>query len=138
MNDEPTYKKEAIALFPIFGTVLAITFDVGYFIKLDFNLFNVFSVSDHVSFAMQLIPFIAVASLVVVVNSFVEGYLKRGELLGRTPMFWIFFAILLFSTLAAFTTYWFSKNYVLLFAIIIGAMAVLAFFLLGFVPRFFM
>ena len=121
MIKDRAYGKEALAFFPLFGTVLAVTFDVGYFIKLDFNLFNVFSVSDHVSFAIQLIPFIAVASLVVVINSFLEGYVKRGELIARARTFWILVGILAFSTLAALLTYWFSKSYVLIFAAIVGA-----------------
>jgi hypothetical protein len=137
MNDERMYKKEALALFPIFGTILAITFDVGYFIKLDFNLFSVFSVSDHVSFALQLVPFISVASLVVILNSFLEGYLKRGELIERARTFWMLFGLLVFSILAALLTYWFSKNYVLIFAAIVGVLALVTVLLLWFAPGYF-
>jgi hypothetical protein len=47
-----------VFVLPIFGTVLAISFDVGYFSGLDINYFTMFTLAEHVVFALEIVPFI--------------------------------------------------------------------------------
>jgi hypothetical protein len=48
--------REFLIALPVLGSALAITFDVGYFSALDINYFNVFTISEHVTFALEALP----------------------------------------------------------------------------------
>jgi hypothetical protein len=48
--------KEAIVVIPLIGTAIAISYDVGYFYGIDINFFTLFSVAEHVVFALQAAP----------------------------------------------------------------------------------
>jgi len=54
---EPWQVKEAIVVVPLLASALAITYDVGYFYGLDIKLFSLFSLSEHVVFALEALPF---------------------------------------------------------------------------------
>lgn len=45
----------AVAL-PLFGAVLAITYDVGFFYGIGISYFTSFSLAEHILFAFQMIP----------------------------------------------------------------------------------
>jgi hypothetical protein len=49
--------KELIVLIPIFGTAIAISYDVGYFYGIDIRLFTLFSIAEHMVFALEAAPF---------------------------------------------------------------------------------
>jgi hypothetical protein len=51
-----TGPKELLVLLPLLGSLLALTFDVGYFWGTDINFFSVFSISEHITFAVQVLP----------------------------------------------------------------------------------
>jgi hypothetical protein len=69
---EPEAAKEAqppskeLAIFiPLIGTVIAISYDVGYFYGIDIKFFTLFSVTEHIVFALEAAPIaLAVAILV--------------------------------------------------------------------------
>jgi hypothetical protein len=48
--------KEFAWLIPIFGTAIAVAYDVGFFWGLDINYFTLFSVSEHIVFALEAMP----------------------------------------------------------------------------------
>ena len=50
--------KDILAVAPALATAIAISFDVGYFTGIDINYFNMFSLSEHLIFALQPAPFI--------------------------------------------------------------------------------
>jgi hypothetical protein len=45
-----------LTLVPVLAVALAITFDAGYFWGIDINFFTLFSLSEHLVFAIQAIP----------------------------------------------------------------------------------
>ena len=49
--------KTAAVIVPIIGSLLAICYDVGYFSGIDIHYFTVFALSEHVLFAIQVLPF---------------------------------------------------------------------------------
>lgn len=59
-----------IAYIPLLGGAVALTFDVGYFYAIDINFFTVFSLSEHLVFAIQAFPialvFLITSSVIVV------------------------------------------------------------------------
>lgn len=52
------------AVIPLMTLGLAITFDTGYFWGLDINFFTLFSLSEHLVFAMQAVPFVLAIILI--------------------------------------------------------------------------
>src|SRR5262245_11662859 len=56
--------KTVVLLLPLVGTLLAITFDVGYFTGIDIKYFSVFSLAEHIGFALQVAPLALIAALV--------------------------------------------------------------------------
>ncbi|AWO94305.2 MULTISPECIES: hypothetical protein [Bradyrhizobium] len=48
--------KEVAVLIPLIGTAIAISYDVGYFYGLDIKLFTLFSITEHVVFALEATP----------------------------------------------------------------------------------
>ena len=57
--------KEYIVAIPLVGTAIAISYDVGYFYGIDINLFTLFSVTEHVLFALQAAPFAIAAAILL-------------------------------------------------------------------------
>lgn len=57
VKETELFPKELILAIPLIGTALAISFDVGYFFGLDINLFTLFSISEHIVFALEASPF---------------------------------------------------------------------------------
>jgi hypothetical protein len=47
-----------LALVPILAVALAVTFDAGYFWGVDINFFTLFSLSEHLVFAIEAIPYV--------------------------------------------------------------------------------
>lgn len=71
-NVEPEAAKEAqppskeLAIFiPLIGTVIAISYDVGYFYGIDIKFFTLFSVTEHIAFALEATPIALAVALSV-------------------------------------------------------------------------
>jgi hypothetical protein len=54
-NDQLSVKEWAVAL-PLIGAALAVTYDVGFFYGIGLYYFTLFSLSEHILFALQVIP----------------------------------------------------------------------------------
>ena len=50
------WKDSYLAYIPLLGAALALTFDVGYFFALNLSFFTLFSLSEHILFAIQAFP----------------------------------------------------------------------------------
>jgi hypothetical protein len=50
------FTKEYFVAAPLLGSALAVTFDVGYFSGIDINLFSIFTISEHLVFALEALP----------------------------------------------------------------------------------
>lgn len=71
--------KDLWVVAPIIGSAIAITYDVGYFTALDINFFTVFSISEHISFALEVLPLAILASIVLIIGPIAwEGGRKSG------------------------------------------------------------
>jgi hypothetical protein len=73
------YYEKNIALIPILIVALATTFDAGYFWGIDINFFTLFSLSEHLVFAAEAIPFaiitLIMSGIVIAVSSW--SYCRR-------------------------------------------------------------
>jgi len=54
--------KDWFLVVPVLGSMLAVTFDVGYFWGTDLNYFTLFSLAEHVLFSFQALPVALMAS----------------------------------------------------------------------------
>jgi hypothetical protein len=84
--------REVLVFIPLLGSALALSYDVGYFTGLDIHLFTLFSVSEHITFALQALPLaIACAAGAVCGASIVHELLPDdGETDKRRPR-WLTF-----------------------------------------------
>ncbi len=48
--------KDYLVAVPLLASALAMMFDVGYFNGIDINLFSIFTVSEHLVFALEALP----------------------------------------------------------------------------------
>lgn len=64
--DEKLGLKEMLLVAPAVGTVLAFTFEVGNFVGIDRTWFSVFSLSEHISFALDALPVALTVGVAVV------------------------------------------------------------------------
>jgi hypothetical protein len=77
MTEQSSYER-FIPTLPLLGAVIAVTFDVGYFWGVDINYFNFFSLSEHLIFAVQALPFAMIlALLILLMDSVSEWQLNR-------------------------------------------------------------
>ena len=58
------YKEYAIFV-PALGTTIAVTYDVGYFWGLDIKFFTLFSLTEHIVFALEALPIALAAAFVL-------------------------------------------------------------------------
>lgn len=49
--------KELLILVPVLGSALAAIFDVGYFTAINISVFTLFSLNEHIVFALQNLPY---------------------------------------------------------------------------------
>lgn len=57
--------RELLVALPLVGTTLAITYDVGFFYGLDIEYFTLFSLAEHIMFALQALPLAFIAALII-------------------------------------------------------------------------
>jgi hypothetical protein len=68
MSDNVGSRKELFVLLPVVGSAIAITYDVGYFYALDINFFTVFTISEHIAFALEILPVAILATIILIVT----------------------------------------------------------------------
>jgi hypothetical protein len=64
------FLKTSTVLGPLFVSSLAVCYDVGFFYGLDPRFFTFFSLSEHLVFALQAIPFALIPALAVLIYVF--------------------------------------------------------------------
>src|SRR4051794_5219160 len=67
-NRASFFNKEMFVVLPIIGSTIAITYDVGYFFALDINFFTVFTISEHITFALEVLPLAILASIILIAS----------------------------------------------------------------------
>ena len=68
--------KDWIVMLPLAGSILALTYDVGFFYGIGLPYFTLFSLSEHILFALQVLPQAITAFLIVPIGvmSYRLGY----------------------------------------------------------------
>jgi len=61
--------RELLVFVPLLGSALAVAFDVGYSTGLDLRFFTFFSLTEHITFALEALPFAFLWAAVLVVLS---------------------------------------------------------------------
>jgi hypothetical protein len=80
------FTKDLVVAIPIIGTAIAISYDVGYFYGIDIRLFTLFSIAEHIVFALEAAPlaFGTAVVLVAVVSSGADIKMAKAvEAVGR-------------------------------------------------------
>ncbi|WP_028134352.1 hypothetical protein [Bradyrhizobium japonicum] len=57
--------KDAIVIVPLLGTALAITYDVGFFGGIGLPYFTMFTLSEHIVFALEAVPFVIIVIVAI-------------------------------------------------------------------------
>ena len=76
------WKDSYLAYIPLLGAALALTFDFGYFSALNLSFFTLFSLSEHILFAIQAFP---VALVFILLGLIVGGILLNFPSLLKSP-----------------------------------------------------
>jgi hypothetical protein len=78
MADPVSYEKFFPAI-PLVGTSIAICFDVGYFYGVGIDYFTLFSLTEHIGFALEALPFaLAISLFALLIDAVTE--VRRGRL----------------------------------------------------------
>lgn len=90
-------RKEFIFLIPLLGSALAITYDVGYFAGVGGSFFTLFSLNEHIVFALQALPIalFAATALVLFLHYLDRRFIRLVH--KRSPV--IFWSVLVLSAL---------------------------------------
>src|SRR5260370_28217156 len=63
--------KDGLVIIPFFASGLALTWEVGFFLRIKGGAFGLFSVSEHITFALQALPAaLALAALIIVGSNY--------------------------------------------------------------------
>ena len=76
------WKDSYLAYIPLLGAAVAVTFDVGYFFALNWSFFTLFSLSEHILFAIQAFPF---ALFVILLMFGVAGIVLNAPVIWQPP-----------------------------------------------------
>jgi hypothetical protein len=108
-----------LAYVPLLGAALALTFDVGVFYAIGIDFFTLFSLSEHIVFALQALPVALLILLVIIMILPIipQKFPKQPDTPSSTPQIVLTFKI----KLLLFT----------IFAILVLALLVAVFFLLA-------
>jgi hypothetical protein len=89
-KNQIAFSKEMLVAVPILGSAIALVFDVGYFSGIDINLFTLFSLNEHLAFALEPFPYALVAAALVGVFSLTDiGAVAAARLESRPIAHWL-------------------------------------------------
>jgi hypothetical protein len=81
VNWEGWQLKDAVLFIPAAATLLAVSYDVGYFVEIDLQFFTFFSLGEHIVFALMVLPLVLallfVTLLIIALAQAVVGWLDR-------------------------------------------------------------
>jgi hypothetical protein len=134
MPDSPAFNgKDSLIAFPLLGSALALTYDVGYFTGTDINFFSMFSISEHVTFALETIPLaLPAASLAFILPlAMLHGNASARSRPFEYALYWVLLGLLL-----VFMAWWQWYWPTVLKAVILAAFVLTAVLTL-FLPTYF-
>jgi hypothetical protein len=68
VNWEGWQLKDAVLFIPAAATLLAVSYDVGYFLEIDLQFFTFFSLGEHIVFALMALPLVLVLLFVTLLG----------------------------------------------------------------------
>jgi hypothetical protein len=68
-----SHLRKSLITIPVLGYTLAIVYDVGFFYAIDMRLFSLFSITEHLVFALEALP-LAMLIAIIGVLSFFSGW----------------------------------------------------------------
>jgi hypothetical protein len=77
LNEEPWQIKESLIVVPLLASALALTWEVGFFLRIKGSAFGFFNVSEHITFALQALPIALVVSIMIVGQAFQFALIDR-------------------------------------------------------------
>ncbi|MCP3408815.1 hypothetical protein [Bradyrhizobium sp. CCGB01] len=100
--DEPEQwsSKDLVVAIPLVGTAIAISYDVGYFYGVDIAFFTLFSIAEHIVFALQAAPValgLAVLLMLTVRSKLDVVAGQKIAALGRKSNIWVNLTVLAIS-----------------------------------------
>lgn len=81
-TNEPWQLKEALVIIPFMASALALTWEVGFFQVIGGGSFGLFTVTEHITFALQVLP-IALFLSTAVISVVVQFHLMDRHILPR-------------------------------------------------------
>jgi hypothetical protein len=85
--------KSVMLVIPLIGGIIAIAYDVGYFYGVDINYFTVFSLAEHLVFALETAPFSIIMAFCLVALWTIrsqrqesKGSSARRQIIGYLPL----------------------------------------------------
>ena len=125
-----TISKDFFLLIPLLGSALAVTYDVGFFVGVNLHLFSLFSLSEHIVFALEALPPALLIAFLVGLANYFRGPIKQQA--GAHSRISMALAIIL--TSAVLVIVLLSKVYVVTALIVVGAIFITLSFELESVP----
>jgi hypothetical protein len=126
-QEKGEFSKELLVIAPLLGSTLAVAFDVGYFYGIDVNFFTLFSITEHIVFALEALPSAFILTVFLTLF-FASGADKRIANLsnrespsGRTPLI---IGLIGFAAVAAAVLIQIYLGFILLGAIAFGVAGV--------------
>jgi hypothetical protein len=98
--------KAVVLALPLTGAIVAVAFDVGYFSGVDINYFTVFSLSEHIGFALEALPIAFSATALSLVLLMFLSKARTTAVKGRLNSAFIIFDIV--SIITGAMTWWFK------------------------------
>jgi len=103
------FSKDAFVLLPLIGTALAVIYDVGFFSGIGPAYFTVFSLSEHIIFALYFLPFAIIVTAIFVLYVYFTGPWEAPETTRRAfakpNRLKLFAALLVSAPFAAWAVY---------------------------------
>jgi di/tricarboxylate transporter len=131
--EEPWQIKEGLIIVPFLASALALTWEVGFFLRIKGSAFGLFTLSEHLTFALQALPLALLAAIGVVggavQSSLMDRFISRDWLRGSGGRL-VLAVVSLMMVGVAVHTYFYSRSALLiamaLFALALAAVGTLA------------
>jgi hypothetical protein len=76
-KSEPWSVKDGLIAIPFLASALALTWEVGFFIRIKGGAFGIFSISEHVTFALQALPVAFFAATIIIAGALQKDLMDR-------------------------------------------------------------
>ena len=115
--------KDWIILVPLFGSGLAVIYDVGFFSGLNLSFFTFFSLAEHIVFALTILPTSILATVIMAGLIYLTSLYGRKHEERKKPRYQLYSSVgsgvLIFGVILILKYYFFGAPSVLFTAVIV-------------------